>query len=301
MSVAVIRMLAKGLAALSLPKALAVGRGIGWLAANVLRFRRRTAAQALRRAFPEKSDAERNEILQRMYRNLGMTGVEMLRVSVLGLRDLEGRVSVHMDPELRERDARGEATLHLMGHINNWELCGYLTQITKRKVSVVVKMLRNTRLNDYLISTREKMGLNIMPSRYSYRPCLRTLKEKGCLAIILDQNAARHMGVFVDFFGHPACTSTGLALLSAQTQTPVYPIYSLRRGNLHHDMFLEKAIPPPPDTSRETLSAATQEYTKFLESLIRRHPDQWLWIHKRWRTQPKPGPVGGDTRARAHG
>lgn len=114
------------------------------------------------------------------------------------------------------------------------------------------------------------------------------LKRGEIVAIVLDQNTKRDYGIFVDFMGRPACTSPGLAILAAQTGTPVYPFYATRAPDGSHDVTMMPPLDPPTDKSREAMHDATQRYTKVLEDIIREHPENWMWLHKRWRTQAKP-------------
>jgi KDO2-lipid IV(A) lauroyltransferase len=106
---------------------------------------------------------------------------------------------------------------------------------------------------------------------------------------MLDQNMTRTEGVFVDFFGRPACTTPGLAYLAAQSQAPVVPIFLLRNPDHRHTFRVLPVIDPPPDRQPDTMREYTQRYTAVLEGVIREHPDQWIWIHRRWRTQPASG------------
>lgn len=276
----------KLLAALPWPAALRLGRGAGWLAGSVFRYRRGTAFAALKTSFPDRPPSALNDILNGMYAHLGVTMVEMARVSVRGLDDMRGRVRVHATDAVEElRGPKGG--LILMGHIGNWELMGCLRPYFPRPMNVVVKPLRSPALATYVERNRATMGLRLLPFKRSYRDCLRVLKQDEFVAIILDQNTKRTAGVFVDFFGRTACASAGLAILSAQTGLPVYPSYGVRREDGTHDLYLLPPLPPPPDRKPETIQAATQAYTRILENIIREHPEQWIWIHKRWRTQPK--------------
>ena len=101
----------------------------------------------------------------------------------------------------------------------------------------------------------------------------------------MDQNQTRSRGVFVDFFDRSASTSPGLAILSAQTGAPVLPAFMIHRANFKHEMVTYPAIEPPPDKSPESIHAFTQQYTAVIEDVVRKYPEQWIWLHRRWRTQ----------------
>lgn len=278
----------KLLAALPFSVARGVGATLGWILGNVIRHRRADAREALARSLPERSGTERRRILNQMYMNLGTTVIEQLRISVRGLRDFEGRIDVHGLETLRAATEAPSGSLVLMAHLGNWELCGYSSQLVECPIAVVVKKMRNPQFEAYLTQTRQRMNLRMLPARTSFRACLKALRNGEFVAMILDQNAKRGNGVFVDFFGKPACTTTGLALLSAQTQIPVIPLFVVRRPGGRYDMSFLDPIPPPVDREPESLRQATQDYTRIIEDMIRAHPEQWIWIHRRWRTQPNP-------------
>jgi KDO2-lipid IV(A) lauroyltransferase len=253
----------------------------------VVRHRRRDAREALARCLPERTPAEQKRILNAMYRHLGMTVFEQLRISVHGLRVFEKRIDIDGLDTFRAAATSPHGSLVLMAHLGNWELCGYASQLSDCPISVVVKKMRSPRFEAYLTRTREQMNLRMLPAGTSIRACIKALRQGEFLAMILDQNSRRSRGVFVDFFGRPACTTTGLALLAAQTQIPVFPIFVLRCPNGRYRMIIQDPVPPPADRKPESMKQATQQYTRILEDMIRAHPEQWIWIHRRWRSQPE--------------
>jgi KDO2-lipid IV(A) lauroyltransferase len=223
-----------------------------------------------------------------MFRNLGMNVVEMLRLSVLGMDDLRPRVDFHGQEHLHAALRQdGWGILSLMAHIGNWEFSGAVTALLDEEVSVVVKTMRDPVLQAYLEQTRKRMGGHLLPHHDSFRECLRRLKAGKHVGVVLDQNRSREQGVFVDFFGQPACTSPGLALLSAQSGSPVLPLFDIRDADpTRHHLHLLPAIPPCTGRKIEALTEATQLYTRQIEEMIRKHPEQWIWLHRRWKTQP---------------
>ena len=288
MIVLVLDLIARFFAWLPRPAALSFGRGIGWAFGHVLRHRRREAGQALARSLPHYSLRERTRILNLMYLNLGMTLVEQLRVCVLGLQDVEGSITVHGEQYLRDITSKETGAIGLMAHLGNWELCGYATTLVDRPISVVVKPMKTPRIDTYIRASRERMNLHLLPAKKSYKECLQRLRRGEILAMIMDQNVRHNEGVFVEFFGKPACTTAGLAILSAQTGCPVIPLFITRKPGSTYDMFIGEPIAAPPNRKLETLRTFTQVYTRVIEDMIRKYPDQWIWIHRRWRTQPPP-------------
>jgi KDO2-lipid IV(A) lauroyltransferase len=266
--------------------AMAVGRGLGWIAGSLFRFRRREAVAAMRRAFPEKSAAEISSLARRMYRHFGLTMVEVARASVLGKAALAGRAVVVQDENYQRVAGHPGGVLLLMGHIGNWEFMTPITDLLSKQVKAIVKPLQPAALQDYVVRTRAELGLRLINFRGQFGDALRLLKRGDILAVILDQNQRRNMGVFVDFLGCPACTSPGLAVLSALSRAPVFPIFTRRRPDGVHEIRFLPPFDPPADRQPETLRQATQQYTRALEDIIRQYPDQWTWIHRRWKTRP---------------
>lgn len=266
----------------------AVARGAAALIGSVFRFRRRDAAAALRLAFPEIPPAEARRILRRMYANLALNAVEMLRLQKGGANYLQSATEWAGREHLDRARAEGRGVLLLSAHTGNWELGITALPALGYPASVVVKNIKNRGLNERIVRLRRQFGLNVLPARGAYRACLRALKRNEILGFVLDQNMTRDEGVFVEFFGRPACTTPGLAHLAAVSGAPVVPVFMERVDSRRHRFNLSPALPPPRDRSEAALTEATQLYTRVIEDFIRAHPDQWIWIHRRWKTRPLP-------------
>lgn len=286
------------LSALPRPVALSVGRGLGWLLGALVRHRRGEVRHALRRAFPGRPAAELEHIAVRMYQHLGQTLVETCRVAVRGAADIEAVVEFVEDAAYRDLVGRSEGALLLMGHVGNWEVGSLISRRLPRPVHAVVKPLKPAAMQDLIVHIRSQLGLRLLGHRGDFAGTLRAIKRGEVVAIVLDQNQQRDKGVFVDFLGETAATSTGLAILSAMSRLPVFPIYDHRRADGVHEVRLLPPIAPPPNRQPETLRAATQHYTRVLEDIIRQHPEQWTWLHRRWKTRPKPDNGGRKTEDR---
>jgi Kdo2-lipid IVA lauroyltransferase/acyltransferase len=181
---------------------------------------------------------------------------------------------------------RGRGLLMLVGHLGNWEVFAVLAGRIGFPTTVLVKTIRGNVMNDFVAQMRARYGVDLLPQRGAYRQCLRVLKGNRLLSVILDQNMTREEGIFVEFFGQPACTSPGLAHLAAQSGAPVLPACCIRRPDGRFEIQLGELLEPPPSRDPDAVREATQQYTRILEAMIRRHPEQWIWIHRRWRTRP---------------
>lgn len=287
---ALLRILTRGARGLSDRAAHRWGVALGWLLGRGVRHRRGVVLRTMARCLPERTPAERARLADAMYRHFGLMTVECLRFSGVRAAEFAGRVTIEGREHAEAVRARGGGTLLLMGHLGNWELTGAASAALWPEQYVVVKPIRNPTLNDFWREAREGLGLHLLPRENVLRDCLKALKKGAAVALIVDQNMKRSRGIFVDFFGRPACTTPGLAYLSAVSGTPVLPVYLLRESDgRRHRLHIGPPIEPPPDRRDETIRAYTQRYTRILEDIIRAHPDQWTWLHHRWRTQPTPG------------
>jgi KDO2-lipid IV(A) lauroyltransferase len=285
--VRLLQMITRLAAQLPLDSALKVGRGLGWLFGSVMRYHRTDAFDALRRGFPEKSEDEIADIVQKMYANLGMNVMELCRL-LAGRADYPGDLIRYEGTEhVAAVRGRGNGMLGLSAHTGNWELiCGASPECV-RPLTIIAKSFRSKTFSAFWAGARERFGLKMLPPHNSYRECLRTLRRNEVIGFMLDQNMIASEGVFVNFFGRPACTTPGLAYLSAHAQAPVVPVFMVRDGERRHRCIFHAPIEPPPNRDPETIREFTQNYTSIIERMIRERPDQWIWIHRRWKTQPK--------------
>ena len=281
---------------LSLPSALALGRRLGSVYGSVIRYHRRDALEALRRSFPGKSDIEIRGILKRMYENLGMNLVELLRLSRAPDGYFRDFIAWDGEEHVRNALARQKGLLVLSAHMGNWDLLCTAAPRFSYPLTIITKEIRNKAVNDFWMDIRARFGLKFAPAHSSYRMCLSALKKNEIIGFILDQNMIRDEGVFVDFFGRPACTTPGLAYMSMQSGAPVVPAFTIRQEDGHHLVKILPPIEPPPDRTPQTIQQFTQVYTHIIEQVVREHPDQWIWIHRRWRTVPA-NTAGSENRA----
>lgn len=284
-----IKIITRVMARLPLGWVLALGTALGWVFGSVIRHRRRHALDALRQSYPEKTEREFRTIINGMYRNFGMNLAEILRLSGGAFDETNSRITIEDEEIVEHALQRGKGVLILTAHFGNWDLLCMFTVKYKYPLTIISKDLKNKTINDMWMQMRERFGVKIVPAHNSARESLRVLRRNELLGFILDQNRPRDAGIFVDFFGRPACTTPGLAIFSAQAQAPVVPVFIHRKPDGNHVLQVLPLIEPPPDREAETIRKATQEYTKIIENQIRQHPEQWTWLHRRWKTRPLPG------------
>ena len=283
------------LGTLPLPVAMRLASAV---AASVIRVGgriRRIGLKNLAIAFPDKSEAERMAILVASYRNLGRMAAECAHLRELDATNVGERVRFddggiwarEMVPHLAS-----QGILVLTGHFGNWEMFAYVYGLLGYPVSLVHQTIKNPLVDAYVEGMRSGGGTQLFRKQEAARSVLRALKKRALVVLPLDQNQSRRAGIFVDFFGLPANTSDGMARIALRTGAPIYPAFLVRDGDTarHRIVILprvEIASMADPDSAAREL---TQRCTAVLESMIRKHPDHWLWTHKRWRTRPLDEP-----------
>lgn len=277
--------------------ALALGVSLGWLLHRVLRFRRRIVTSQVAASLPDLSAAERQRLVQRIYRHLGLVVVETVRLPYTSAETLARQVEFHGMEHVDAALARGKGLLAVSGHFGNWELS--MAAIARRgyPLHTIVKEIKSATGQYAVDRIRGTHGVPLIPRRNSIFQILRELRKNAMIGFVLDQNVIRDEGVFVEFFGRPACTMPALAILAQRVGTPVVAVYFHRDEHdpLRHHVTVLPEIPWEEVSAdpQENIRHNTQRYTRVLEDIIRRHPDQWLWIHRRWKTQPaEPTPSG---------
>ena len=263
-----------------------VGRGLGLLFGALVPRNRRRALEGLSRSLPELPERTRRAVMWRMFGNLGENAVELIRWMGGRGNEIGSRIRLEGSEHVATALARGRGVLVLTAHIGNWDVMG-LWAAKQWPLTIISKEIKNAALNAYWMRKRSENQVRIVPAHNSYRQCLSVLKRGECLGFILDQNMIRREGIFVEFFGRPACTTPGLAVLSAHAGAPVLPVFMVREADGRHCVHVLPMIEPPADRTPASIAAATQHYTRIIEDAIRRVPDQWIWMHRRWRTQPE--------------
>ena len=262
---------------------------LGWAWYRVFRYRRQVLDQNLARAFQERSPKDRNRLAIAACRHLVRTLFEFLRIPRYQKGELSQLVRFEGMENFEAAKKKGKGVLCLSGHLGSFELCVGAVARQAAPVNLVVKPFSKG-VDHFVKRIRNGLGLRVIYADGALRPILRALKNNEAVVFVLDQNATRKIGVFVDFFGKPACTMSALATLAARTGAAVIAATPYRDGSGGHVLKVHPEIPlEAKETPKETVHHMTQVYTSFLEQAIRAHPEQWFWTHKRWRTRPAPG------------
>ena len=244
------------------------------------------AVYNLRRAFPEKSDDEILRIARGVYRNMGIMAAEFFDVPRLTKENIGELVEPEGLEHCLKALEKGRGVLFFTAHFSNWELSAAAAALLIKPVVAIYRTLDNALLDHLVLRVRSATGNTLIPKEHSMRTMIRSLKRNEIVGILIDQNVAWNEGVFVDFFGRPACTTNGLALLALHTGAPVLPGYIVRLPDGRYRLVIgpEVEITRTGDRAEDVL-ANTQRFTKVIEETVRRYPDQWFWVHQRWKTQ----------------
>jgi KDO2-lipid IV(A) lauroyltransferase len=253
----------------------------------------KTAEFNLGLAFPDWTDAQRKDVTRKMVRNLGWMAAEFARFPRLTKENIEKVVILEGHENFLEGQRRGNGVLYLTGHIGAWELSSFAHALYGYPLHYIARPLDNKRLDALVNQYRCSSGNQPIFKNESARVMLKILKDSGTIGILADQNTMPEEGVFVDFFGTPACATTGIARVALHTGAAVVPGYA------YWDETMQKyrlRFEPPVDLVRtgdteRDVFRNTQRFAKAIEEIIRKHPDQWVWVHKRWKTRPKGEPA----------
>jgi KDO2-lipid IV(A) lauroyltransferase len=271
---------------LPLGLARALGRGMGTAAFHLLAGQRRLAEQHLCLALPEAlSPSQRRRVARGVFRNIGQTAMEWLVLPRLSDSRLQRLVTMEGTERLREALAKGRGAILLTAHLGNWELITFCVTQLGFSGGVLARPLRYPEYESFFTQMRRAKGVTTL-ARGSLKEAAKLLRANQLIGVLPDQDVDRLEGIFVEFFGRPAYTPVGPAALSLMTGAPLVPCFAVREGERFRFVVEPPLAAPETPDRREALAALTQAWSAVVESYIRRYPDQWVWMHRRWKTQP---------------
>jgi KDO2-lipid IV(A) lauroyltransferase len=270
-----------------------VARSVAALVARVLYAMlprlQRTAEFNLRLAFPDWDEARRRSVIRGMVRNLGWMAAEFARLPRYTRKNIEDVVILDGHENFLEGQRRGKGVLYLTGHIGAWELSSFAHAQYGFPLHYMARPLDNARVDALVNGYRCLSGNQPIFKNESARALLKILKEAGTVGILADQNTMPEEGAFVDFFGKAACTTTGIARVALHTDAAVVPGYAVWDAGIgKYRLRFEPAVElvRTGETERD-IFVNTQKFAKVIEDIIRKYPEQWVWVHARWKTRPK--------------
>jgi Kdo2-lipid IVA lauroyltransferase/acyltransferase len=273
---------------------LALGRTLGRLLADLDPRHVAIAAENMRHAFPHWDEARRLRTARAVYAHFGQTLLDILwmaeapREVLLALIVEEGRAGVDA------ARAAGKGVVYVTGHYGNWEFYGMAFGWIGAPVGVVARPLDNPVLEERLTAFRTRAGNTVISKRRALGEILRFLRQGSGVAIVVDQNVQEQDGIFVEFFGRPAATTTVAAALAVKTGCALVPVHCEALPDGRYKFAYGRPLEWTSSGSRrDDIARLTQAMTTEIEAWVRERPEQWLWMHRRWKTQPRPA-AGAD-------
>ena len=289
----VVRLFVGLLATLPRTTSRSLGAAIGTVAYHALKRLRETGQRNLQLALPELSTARRTAILKQLYRNLGYQLAEFCQMSSYTAETARDLIRYEGLNHYLDARGKGKGVLVLTGHLGAWELSSFHHSLVGYPMGMVIRRLDNPLVDEFVNHIRCLHGNRVLHKDDFARGLLASMKAGETVGILMDTNMTPPQGVFVPFFGRLAATASGLARVALKTGAAVVPGFLLweaseRRYVLHFGPRID--LIQTGDSEADAI-ANTANFTAIIESYIRRYPDQWLWMHRRWKTRP-PGEEG---------
>lgn len=261
-----------------------IGDAVGFLWFDVFRIRRRVAIENVGIAFPEKSLEERTAIARSSLHHMGRTLTEYAMFPFFKKRHVAERFNITGLEYVEQALAQGRGAILLTLHLGNGDYAIAALSRMGLPMNLISKEFKSRWLNDLWFGMRRKHGTKFISPEKSSFEILRALKRNELVVFVLDQFMGPPIGVRTRFFGRETGTAAGCALMATRTRVPVIPSHTFRGRDGRHTIVFEAPIPLLDDGPMEkNIAVMTQAYTDKIESIVRRHPEQWMWIHRRWK------------------
>ena len=261
-----------------------IGRVLGRIIRLIDRKHVRIAVKNLERSRGVCPPDEISSFIDRVYEHIGLGFVEMLMIPRLMERhQVEGYCRFHHFDTFKDVLAQGRGMIVVIGHLGNWELGGLAVTLSGIPLHSLARPIENPWIDRWLNRFRTQTGQEIIPKYHALGSMVRVLRKNKILVVQIDQDA-RHSGVYVNFFGRPASTHRSPAVLALKFGTPIVVVNVYREGGLHHVVLSDPILPDAYRGSADPVKALTQAYSDKFEECVRAHPEQWFWVHDRWKT-----------------
>jgi KDO2-lipid IV(A) lauroyltransferase len=247
--------------------------------------RRRTVDENLRRVFPEWPAARRRAVARGCYRHFGGMLCESLAFTRVGAVELCRRLTLVGWDRLDEAEAQGRGLIAIGGHTGNWEIAARVLGLYRAPYHIVVRPFNNPLVWEHMSRDRRRFGVREVPKQGAARQLFRVVRQGGRVGMAMDQRVRRGQGIVLPFLGHPALVTPLPAALSLRTGAPAVPTFAWPEERGRYRVELGEPILPDGEggDGDEAVAALTARYLAALEAEIRRRPEQWLWLHRRWR------------------
>jgi KDO2-lipid IV(A) lauroyltransferase len=266
-----------------------LGRRLGGLAWRLDRRHREVAERNMALALPEIPEAERRRLVRECFHHFGAALCDVISSTRFDAVEICRRYTLEGWENLDLAERRGKGIFILSAHLGFWEQVPPVIGLYRGPMHIVVRPPDNPHLDRELQAVRKRFGNEVIAKRGAARRMLEVLRQGGRVGILIDQRVQEKEGITVPFFGHPALTSPVLAKMSLRTGAAVVPISAYPEPGGRYRVVVRPAILPPEDErdTEENVAALTRRYLEVAEEDIRQHPEQWLWMHRRWDKEPK--------------
>ena len=263
------------------------GSALGTLVGDVARVRRDLVHANIARAFPEQTEQWRQRVARESYRHLGREALAMVALGKRSADEVRERTPISGLDELQAAIARGRGVVMATAHLGNWELGGASLAVRGIGVDAVVQRQRNRLVDRDLVAARERLGLRVIDRKKASRLVMPALKAGRVVGFVADQDAGRN-GVFVPFFNQPASTHRGAAVYALRADCPIFVGVAVRMPDGRYDCRTREIEVDRSGPLDEVVLRITAAFTRGIEDQIRTAPEQYFWLHKRWKTRPAP-------------
>ena len=261
----------------------ALGRALGRLVYLVEGPRRRITLENLAYAFPARTAQERRALARAMFAHFGGLLLELIKFGTYSREQMLAATEIEGEDRIRQAQAQGRGILIFTGHFGYWELLAIAHALRMEPMSVLARPLDNPYLHTVLEDVRTSTGNSVIYRQGAVRRILRELADGRVVGILIDQHLHTPDAVYVGFFRRPAATTSALAALALRTGASVIPVFALPLPHGRYRFIYEHPVDPPRADTPDAVREFTQRCTDVLEMYVRRHPDLWMWMHRRWR------------------
>lgn len=260
---------------------------LGTFAGKIMGFRKKIMVENIKRAFGENiSKKEIDKLITKVWQHAVISSFEFIKLPYISKEKLKSLVSIENENSLKEIDPKN-GIIGVTGHLGNWEFMGAYFSSFDYKMKALVKFIHNQYVDKFVNTRRKRLGYSPIYIHEGMKKIITSLNEGNVVVFVADQDAGSH-GIFVDFFNTPASTFTGPAYFHIKTKKPILPVFDIRVSLTKHKIvFAPPIIAPENLSNNEKIFYLTQTYTKILEDIVRKYPEQYFWFHRRWKTKPK--------------